>query len=313
VKRLNLYGIIRYFCIVPIVVLLGCSNKNVGEISGSGTLEATDISISAKVPGEILKLCVDEGSHVKTGDTLAVLDHADNEIQLNQAQANLEAAEAQYQLAVKGSRQEDITQAEATLKNAQDNLERMKNLLAGHAITRQQYDDAQTRYVVAQQTYDKLHRGSRPEEIEAARARRNQSSAQVDAIRKRIRDAYVVSPMDGVVTLKSFEQGETVPQNGTLFRITEADKIHLMVYISESDLARVKLGQTAKVTIDGAPGKSYTGTVVFTSPIAEFTPKNVQTKDERTKLVFGVKIEIPNPSQELKSGMPADAVIDASM
>jgi HlyD family secretion protein len=298
---------------MPVALLLGCSNKNAGEITGSGTLEATDVSISAKVPGEILKLYVDEGAHVKAGDTLAVLDHADNEIQLKQAQANLESAEAQYQLSVKGSRVEDIAQAEATLKNAKDNLERMKNLLAGHAVTQQQYDDAETRYVVAQQTYDKLHRGSRPEEIESARARRNQSSAQVDAIRKKIQDSYVVSPMNGIVTLKSFEQGETVPQNGVLFRITEADRIHLMVYISESDLAHVKLGQTAKVTVDGAPGKTYTGTVVFTSPIAEFTPKNVQTKDERTKLVFGVKVEIPNPNQELKSGMPADAVIDASM
>ena len=281
-KTSGIHNIIRYLFIVPVALLLGCSSKNAGEITGSGTLEATDVSISAKVPGEILKLYVDEGSHVKAGDTLAVLDHADNEIQLNQAQANLESAEAQYQLAVKGSRVEDIAQAEATLKNAKDNLDRMKNLLAGHAVTQQQYDDAETRYVVAQQTYDKLHRGSRPEEIESARARRNQSSAQVDAIRKKIQDSYVVSPMNGIVTLKSFEQGETVPQNGILFRITEADRIHLMVYISESDLAHVKLGQTAKVTVDGAPGKTYTGTVVFTSPIAEFTPKNVQTKDERT-------------------------------
>ena len=95
-KTSGIHNIIRYLFIVPVALLLGCSSKNAGEITGSGTLEATDVSISAKVPGEILKLYVDEGSHVKAGDTLAVLDHADNEIQLNQAQANLESAEAQY-------------------------------------------------------------------------------------------------------------------------------------------------------------------------------------------------------------------------
>ncbi|MFI5251600.1 MAG: HlyD family secretion protein [Bacteroidota bacterium] len=311
-KIISFQKIFVNFSLAAFLLLLGCSNKNTNEIKGSGTLEATEVSISAKVQGEILKLFVDEGSRVKEGDTLAIIDHADFDIQLNQAKANLAASEAQYQLSVKGSRSEDIAQAEATLKNSKDDLERMKVLLASNSITQKQYDDVVTRNIVAQQTYDKLHSGSRPEEIETARARRNQASAQVDAIQKKIRDSYVLSPMNGIVTLKMFERGETVSPNASMFRITEADRIHLMVYVSESDLARIKLGQEAKVSIDGAPGKAFPGTVVFTSPVAEFTPKNIQTQDERTKLVFGIKIEMSNPTQELKPGMPADAVISIS-
>lgn len=295
---------VMMFAIVP-----GCSRNDTNAISGSGTIETTEVIVAAKVGGEILRLYVDEGAAVKQGDTLAEIDHADYDIQLKQVQANTEAADAQYKLAVAGARTEDIVQAEAQMKNARDDAGRMRNLLVSHAVTQKQVDDAETRYTVAQQTYDKLKNGSRPEEIQAALARKNQAVAQADAIRKKISDSYVIAPIDGVVTLKAFEQGETAVPNSALFRISEVNKVHLMVYIPESDLAKVKLGEQASVSIDGAPGKIYPGAVVYTSPVAEFTPKNIQTKDERTKLVFGVKIEIPNPNLELKPGMPADAVI----
>jgi HlyD family secretion protein len=292
-----------------IALLSGCSTHPTSDISASGTIETTEVTVSAKVGGQIMSLLADEGSVVNSGDTLAIIDRSDLEIQLAQANANGSAAEAQYKLAVIGARSEDLAQAVATLKSAQDDLSRSEVLVKEHSISQKQFDDAQTRFVLAQQSYEKLKKGLRPEEIEAARARRDQAAAQADAIRKKIVDSYVLAPVDGVVTQKVMEQGEIVLPNGSLFRISRLARVHLIIYVSEEELARVKLGQEAHVSTDGSPGKMFPGKVTYISSVAEFTPKNIQTKEDRTKLVFGVKIEVPNPEFILKPGMPADAVI----
>jgi HlyD family secretion protein len=295
-----------------LVTLLGCSNSHDNQISASGTIEAIEVTVAAKVGGEIVKLLVDEGATVKRGDTLALIDRSDLDIQYKQAKANADATEAQYRMAVRGSRQEDLLQAEASFNNAQEDLKRMEELFQSNTISQKQLDDARTRFVVAQQTYEKLKKGLRSEEIDAARARRDQASAQVDAIKKKINDSYVVAPIDGMITLKVVEEGETVLPNAALFRITRLENVHLMIYVTEIELAHVKLGQQAKITIDAFSDKPFTGKVIYISPVAEFTPKNIQTKDDRTKLVFGVKIEVPNHDKTLKPGMPADAVIETS-
>lgn len=292
------------------LVSLACSGKNETNIFASGTIETTEVIVGAKVGGQVTALYVDEGRQVGKGDTLALLDQSDTKIQLAQAEANAAAAKAQYQLAVRGAREEDLAQAQANLTNAQGDLVRMEALFKEHSVTQKQLDDANTRYIVAKQTYDKLKRGSREEEIEAARARRDQAIAQVDAIKKKIADSYVVAPIPGVITQKAIEEGEIVLPSASMFRISRLDNVHLMIYVSEQELARVKLGQEAKVYIDAEPNKPFVGKVTFISSVAEFTPKNVQTKEDRTKLVFGVKIEVHNPDQILKPGMPADALIE---
>lgn len=291
------------------LAIAGCSSNDGKEISASGTIETTEVTVSAKVGGEVMKLLVDEGSNVKKGDTLALVDRTDLIIQLKQAEANAAAMEAQYKLTMRGFRAEDILQAEATFKNAQDDLKRAEELFKAQTITQKQFDDTRTRFIVAQQAYEKMKRGSRAEEIEAARAKRDLSMAQVEAIQKKLTDSYVVAPMHGVITEKAVEEGDVVMPNGSLFRISRLDKVHLMIYISEVELANVKLGQEANVYIDAHPDKPLTGKITYISDKAEFTPKNVQTRDDRTKLVFGVKIEVPNENQLLKPGMPADATI----
>lgn len=298
-----------FYLVVVIAVLTGCSGNSDNEISASGTIETTEVTVGAKVGGQILKLCVDEGAQVKPGDTLCIIDRSDLEIQLAQALAGADATTAQYKLALHGAREEDIAQAEATLKNAEDDLHRTENLIKEGSISAKQLDDARTRSIVAQQTFDKLKRGLRPEEIDAARAHRDQAVAAVNAIRKRINDAVVIAPSSGVITQKSVEEGEIALPNASLFRLSQLDKVHLVIYVTEEELARVKLGQDANISIDGESKKLYPGKVIYISSVAEFTPKNVQTKEDRTKLVFGVKIEIPNPEQVLKPGMPADAII----
>lgn len=298
--------------VMALLLVAGCRSSENGSISASGTIEATEVTVGAKVGGAVLKLLVDEGSSVAKGDTLVLIDRSDNVIQLRQAEANAAAASAAYALALNGARKEDVVQAEATLANAKSDVGRLETLVGAGSATQKQLDDARTRLVLAEQAYNKLKTGTREEDIAAARARRDQAAAQVDALRKKVEDAVVIAPLAGTVTEKSVEEGEIVQPNGALVKITQTDKVHLMIYVTEKELAEVKLGQSVKIAIDAYADKSFPGTVTYISPVAEFTPRNIQTKEDRTKLVFGVKVEAANPDHVLKAGMPADAVIEVA-
>ena len=289
--------------------LVGCSGNNTNNIEASGTIEGTDADIGMEAAGRVLFVRVDEGARVQPGDTLVIVDDTEYRIQLREAVANLESFAAQYTLALEGSRKEDIIQAEAAFQAAEADYQRMKGLLASQTVTQKQYDDVYTRYVAMQQTYEKLRRGLRPEEITSARVRQEFAAAQVDFLKKKVHDCILTAPTSGVVTLRSIEPGELVGMGTNVLRITELDRVNLMIYVNEAELARVRIGQEAKVSVDGYPGKAFSGNVVYIAPSAEFTPKNVQTKEERTKLVFGVKIEIQNPDGSLKPGLPADATL----
>ncbi|MBX2992287.1 MAG: efflux RND transporter periplasmic adaptor subunit [Bacteroidetes bacterium] len=285
----------------------GCSGNDRNAIEASGTIEGTNINIGSEVAGKVKEVWVMEGTRVSAGDTLVVIDDTDYQIQLRQALANAAAADAQYRLALEGSRKEDILQAEAAYKTSRTDYERMKELLAAQTITQKQYDDVYARFVSAEQTYQKLVRGLRKPEIEIARARREQAEAQADQLRKKVRDCSIVAPAEGTVTLKSVEVGELVTPGANVIRLTYLDIVKIVIYVNEQYLPHIRLGQKAEVKIDGMPDRTFEGKVTFISPSAEFTPKNVQTKEERTKLVFGVKIEVENKDGALKPGLPADA------
>lgn len=299
--------------VIPMILvaslLAACSDNNEDTIEASGTIEGTDVNIGSEVAGRVREVRVSEGTTVVAGDTLIVIDDADYQMQLRQAIANEQAAEAQYRLAVLGSRKEDIAQAEAGFRSAEKDFQRMKELLATHTVTQKQFDDAQARYVAAEQTYRKLVRGLREDEIAVARARRDQAVAMSDQLRKKVRDCYILAPGRGVVTLRATEPGELVTLGSNVMRLTYLDKVKLTIYVNQTDLGGIHPGQSADVTIDSDPARQHQGRVIYISPIAEFTPKNVQTKEERTKLVFAVRIEVDNPEGVLKPGVPADARI----
>lgn len=304
-------------------VFLSCSNDSTNEITLAGTIEAVESTISSKVGGEILELLVNEGTQVKAGDLLAIIDHTDYELQYRQLAAGARAAEAQYLLLERGTRKEDLQQAEESLKQAEANLEnakqdfkRIENLFTSGSVSIKQMDDVKTRleltqaqYNSAKQLVEKLRVGPRSEEIASAKARFEQASAQADALKKKINDCNVQSPIDGYVTKRLVEKGELVNLGTPLFRIADLSEMYIMVYLSETKLGLVKLGNKADIRIDSFPDKKFVGEVIFISPEAEFTPKNIQTKEERIKLVFGVKLKIPNPDYVLKTGVPADVII----
>jgi len=224
---------------------------------------------------------------------------------------------------MKGARSEDILQAEQNLNQAKINYEsalrdknRLDKLFSSRSITQKQFEDAEARFDLmsaqlktAQENFNKVKKIFRQEEIRQAKANYEKVAAGVELIKKNIRDCYVTAPIDGFIVKTFVETGEMVSPMSSLVKISELDRVELEIYVSTEELAFVKLNQSADISIDAFKNKTYRGKVVYISPEAEFTPKNIQTKDERTKLVFAVKIKIANPNYELKSGMPADAVI----
>ncbi len=240
-----------------------------------------------------------------------------------------------------------VTDATAQLQLAQQDWERAQRLFKNEDISRQQYDQAKTKLDSAQallhqaqERYSLVKEGPRKEDIAAQRAvvaraeaavktaeanrlelkRKEQelvqrkaliaqSTAQAGISEAQLNDTEVYTPIDGVVLVKSAEPGEVLGAGTTIVTIGDLEHPWLRGYINETDLGRIKLGQKVKLTTDSYPNKSYSGTISFISSEAEFTPKQIQTKEERVKLVYRIKIDVDNSSHELKNNMPVDAEI----
>jgi HlyD family secretion protein len=289
--------------------LLDCSDGDRTSISATGTIEATEITLSAQAGGQVKHIVADEGDIVRIGDTLLIIDNTDWGYQLQQTRGGYEMAEAQFRLALKGAREEDVIQSEANYQNAEDDVKRMEELFRVKSISEKQLDDARTRFTISQQIWEKTKRGSRQEEIDAARARRDQTKAQMASLQKKVNDCVVTSQAAGTITKRFVEQGELASTGMALYCVSDLSTMDITIYVSESNLPKVRLNQKAMVTIDAFQKKEYEGKVTFISSTAEFTPKNIQTKDERTKLVFSVKVKVPNPDGTLKAGIPADVTL----
>lgn len=308
--------------VIVLSFITGCG-KEQGTIESSGILEAVEVNVSSKTAGQLLHLLVKEGTVVKQGDTIAVIDHEMQQLQLAQAQAGIDLADAQYQLLKNGARVEDlqsaeeaVRQTESAFRTAQSDFERIKELYTTHSVAKKQYEDSESRMTITQAQFNsakqnqlKLRRFARAEDLNAAKARIDQAKAQASLIKKQIADSYIIAPVSGTVTYKPVEEGELIGMGSIIVRISRLERMELMIYVNETELGNVKLNGAANVSTDTFPDKQYPATIVYISPVAEFTPRNVQTKDERTKLVFGVKLEVVNMDNELKSGMPADAVL----
>jgi len=306
------------------LIIISCGNENDENLTkATGTIEATFITLSSKVSGEIIEIYFDEGTKVNKGDTILKIDNETLQLQLLQAEALKESAEAQFQLLKNGSRKEDIVQAqsmfnqaEISLNQAEIDKDRMQKLLESNSITKKQFEDVDTKYKIIKSQYSaakenltKIKNIARPEELKRTEALFNQAIASEKLIQKSINDCFIVSPINGFVVELFYEKGETVSPMSSVLKVADLEKVNLDIYVNELELPKVQLNQNVDVFVDAFEEKSFAGKVVYISPESEFTPKNIQTPDERTKLVYKVKVEIDNPKFELKSGMPADAEI----
>ncbi len=304
------------------VLIGGCTGKAAeGELRASGHVEATDVRVSSKVAGRLRAVRVHEGDVVDAGAEIARVDPVDVELAMRVARADRDQADAQHRLLLAGARVEEIAearagvaQAQADLTAAEKDLARARELLARGSATAKARDDAQARRDVAGGRADaarerlrKLETGARTEEIDAARARLAAAEARVAQLEQQLADTTVVSPLAGVVTEKVAEAGEQVAPGAPIAVLTDLSNAWLSVYVPEPDLDWIKVGQEARVRTDG--GTERRGRITFVASQAEFTPKNVQTRDERVKLVFKVKITLDNADGLFKPGMPAEAVL----
>jgi HlyD family secretion protein len=312
-----------------------CRDKPPADhIRVSGYVEATEVRVSPEVGGRLIDLKVAEGDRVKAGDIIAQLDTADIALALQRAAADRLAADAQLRLLLAGARSEDIRQAEAQLaaadaelaaskqelSSAERDLARFESLLASNSGAEKPRDDAATKRNVARdrvnageqrvraaaETVARLKAGARREEIDAARARLAGVDAQIATLEKAKRDATVIAPAPGLITQKLVDEGELLAPRTPVVVVANLDEVWANVYVDEPLVPRVTLGQAATVFTD-AGGPGIDGKVTFISPKAEFTPRNVQTADERSKLVFRVKVTVNNEKGVLKQGMPVEA------
>lgn len=291
----------------------------------SGNVEAHESVVSFKVQGRIVELPVQEGQSVKQGDLLARLDDDDYRQQVSMDEATVRTREAELELAVAGSRVQEIQAAKQALIDAQADLElkraefrRRQALLTEQGVSQEDLDSAasklkraQATYERIKQTYDQIVEGTRKEEIAVRRA--NLALAREALQMSRVKLAYTVlsAPVSGVVLVRQAELGEVMSPGTPVVTIADVDHLWVRGYINETDLGRVRWGQPATVRTDTYPDKAYQGLVSFISSQAEFTPKSVETHKERVTLVYRIKIDLDNPNHELKPGMPAEAVIDA--
>lgn len=295
-----------------------------GNLRLSGNIEVTDADLSFRIAGHVRERLVNEGARVVCGSVVAILESTDLEHEVALRQAETAVARATLAELQAGYRPEEVAQgraafaqARAELTRAESDWHRQQILFAQGAVAARETEALQAAFEVARgraeeasQNLARLEKGFRQEEIEQARAQLQKAEEALALARTRLGYATLAAPMDGVILAENIEPGEFVAAGTPVVTLGALDPVWLRAYISETDLGRVKLGQSAQVTTDTYPGKVYRGAVTFIAQDAEFTPKNVQTEKERVKLVYRIKITLPNPAQELKPGMPADAVID---
>lgn len=314
----------------PIAILLvvfsftACKrDKGPQDISGTGTVEAVEVTIGNKIPGQVLEVIPREGNLVKVGDVVARIDHADLDLELERARAGVRAATAQLTLLRRGPRKQEVrraeqmvAQAKAGLDNARTNLGRAQDLLNKKVVPQSKVDQAraqvdvlQAQYNAAQEGLSALRAGSRLEQLHMAEANLEQAEMLVRILQKKIEDCTVKSPTTGRVVARFLEPGELAGTGMPIVRVADLSEVWIMIYVSETELGRVRVDGEAEIRVDSFPNKAFSGKVTYISPQEEFTPKNIQTKDERVRMVFGVKVEAKNPDESLKPGMPADVVL----
>ncbi|MCU0643672.1 MAG: efflux RND transporter periplasmic adaptor subunit [bacterium] len=290
---------IVFLCLVSLISFNGCSNDDSNSLSGSGTLEATEVLVSSKLAGTVVDFFVNEGALVTVGQVIAQIDTEKIYLQKKQLLAGLNELKLNIQNAQRG-----VELAKDNLANVEKKYLRIKSLLNENSVTQQQYDDIETAYKAAQTQYDNAVTS-----LKALRSKEEQVMVQLELLESQKRDARIPSPIEGTVTEKYVEQGEIARPGGPVVSLADLQNMWIKIYFKETELGKIKLNGPADIQISSYPDRTFPGRIAWISPRAEFTPKNVQTKDARADLVYAVKIEVKNPDGILKIGMPADVVL----
>ena len=307
----------KLFLLLPffLIFFTACS-KEYEETKFYGNVDVRTVSLAFRVSGRLNTLNYDEGQDLKKGDVIATIENSIFKENLNQINAQVRLQEIQIQKLEKGYRPEEIQKAKAQLSQVKANLDktnkdfkRAQKLLKSKSISTQSYDSTKAsalnlkaQYDYAKSSVNLLQNGYQKEDILSAKATLESLIAQRNILQINLDDTVLYSPVDGTIITKVYEVGSIVNASQTIVEVAKSDEYWVRSYISEKYLGIVKAGMKASVSTDS--NKSYEGVVSFISPLAEFTPKTVQTEDLRTDLVYRFRIVLKNVDNDLKQGMP---------
>jgi HlyD family secretion protein len=283
-----------------------------------GNVDIREVNLGFRVAGKISEVTRDEGDSVAAGDVIARLDDDPYRREVAESRGQLAALRARVSLLEAGNRPQEIAQAralvrerEVTATNAETVFKRQAELLASKAVSTQERDDAEAHYreadarlKSAQEQLALLEAGFRIEEITQAKADLTRAEAALSSAELRLQDTVLKSPSAGVVITRAQEPGAILPAGATVLTVCLNKPVWVRAYISETDLGHIHPGSKVEVYSDSRPGKPYAGQVGYISPRSEFTPKNVETAELRTSLVYRLRVVVENPDEGLRQGMP---------
>ena len=293
------------------------------ELRLYGNVDIREVNLGFRVSGRLKEVLRDEGDEVKAGETLGRLDDEPYQDELEQARGQVKSLKARLQLLEAGNRPQEIAQAravvherEVTLTNTGRIYKRQQELFSSHTVSIQERDDAEAAYHEAEarlhssrEQLNLLEAGFRTEDIAQAKADLAKAKAAEAAAELRVQDTILNAPADGVVLTRAQEPGAILQSGTTVFTVSLQKPVWVRAYVQEPDLGKIHPGMAVNVYSDSAPGKAYTGKIGYISPQAEFTPKNVETTELRTSLVYRLRIVVDNPDEGLRQGMPVTVSI----
>ena len=323
-KRLIIAPVVLVAIATTAWLVLRSDDEDATRIEASGTIESTEADLGFQLGGRVAQVNVREGDVVQPGVVLARLEQAELTARKAAAAAKAQAARALLAELEHGARPEEVRQTQAAVAAAQRRMEesaavlaRTRRLFEGGAVSREALDQSETAHTLArtqyQQARDQLalvDKGPRTERIQAQRAVVQEADAAVAQVQANIDNAVIAAPFAGVVTVRHREPGESVSPGAPVLTVMNTQDRWVRIYVREDQVGRVAIGQQARIASDSHPGKSFNGRVTFIANEAEFTPRNVQTAEERVKLVYAVKVAIVGDAAlQLKPGVPADVVV----
>jgi len=332
----------KYLIIMLIALLLaGCSSESNEKPLYTGTIEADTVSLSTELSGKIINTFVEDGQKVAKGDKVIEIDTTDLEIKLKKAKAALKSSEANLEDILQGARGEEIKNARAQMKNIETQLEgakknyeyRLQNyndmneLYENSAASEQQIKDAKSlldieetkvkglekQLEASRASLDLLLSGATKNKIKMAEAEVEISRAEIEALENEISKGNITAPIDGTIEAVNYETGEFVPAGGNIVKIVDLEDLWVKIYVPEKELHKVSINQNVNLWTDHSNNKVVRGKVVYIASEAEFTPKNVESKENKEEMVFEVKIKILDRNSSLKPGMLLDADLEGDI
>jgi len=271
----------------------------------SGTLEARTVNVGSLVGGRVTRVHVDEGSRVAAGQLIVTLEPETIDRQIAEQQAAIQAAKAELAKAVAGPRAEEIRSAAAVAENDAREAHRQAAMYRDGITSKESLDASTTKAKTSSESLKLLQKGTRPEDIAAARAQVEQQQKRLDSLLKQRAETEVKSTVAGVVQSFGLRPGDLVAPNQPVAEILESSQLWVRVYVPETLLGLVHVDQPVHVRVDTFPNLWFQGHVATVSSQGEYTPRNVQTRAQRAEQVFGVKVLV-DPDPRLKAGMAAD-------